>query len=106
MPLSAGDKLGPDEILAPIGAGGMGVVYRARIAVDRRGDFAVRRSDTALHSIARGAAAPDGRHRQQEQAPAVREEFIAMTYVKVCVRNGWHMTVPRVIHEAVRVDRT
>src|SRR5215469_4658741 len=30
MPLSAGTKLGPHEILAPIGAGGMGEVYRAR----------------------------------------------------------------------------
>jgi eukaryotic-like serine/threonine-protein kinase len=30
MPLSAGDKLGPHEILTAIGAGGMGEVYRAR----------------------------------------------------------------------------
>jgi serine/threonine protein kinase len=38
MPLSSGFRLGPYEIVAPIGAGGMGEVYRA---LDTRLDRAV-----------------------------------------------------------------
>ena len=38
MPLSSGTKLGPYEIVAPVGAGGMGEVYRG---IDRRLDRTV-----------------------------------------------------------------
>ncbi len=47
MPLSVGDKLGPYEILAPIGAGGMGEVYRAKDTKLKR-DVAIKVLPAAL----------------------------------------------------------
>src|SRR5215469_8183004 len=44
MPLSAGDKLGPYEILGLIGKGGMGEVYRAHDSRLRR-DVAIKLSN-------------------------------------------------------------
>jgi eukaryotic-like serine/threonine-protein kinase len=56
MALSAGDKLGPYKILAPIGKGGMGEVYRAR--------------DTRLHRDVAVKVLP-----QAFQTEAARERF-------------------------------
>jgi hypothetical protein len=38
MPLSSGDKLGPYEVLAPIGTGGMGEVYKAAVPMGMLSD--------------------------------------------------------------------
>src|SRR5262245_13701835 len=59
MPLSAGSRLGPYEVIAVLGAGGMGEVYRAR-------DTRLGR-DVALKVIAGHLAADAERMRRFEQ---------------------------------------
>ena len=64
MPLTTGDRLGPYEILAPAGAGGMGEVYRGR-------DTRLGR-DVAIKVLpARFAADPEFRQRLDREARAV-----------------------------------
>jgi Tol biopolymer transport system component len=64
MPLATGTRLGPYEILAPIGAGGMGEVYRARdLKLDR---------DVALKVLPGGVASdPTALGRFEREAKAV-----------------------------------
>ena len=56
MPFEAGTRLGPYEIIAPLGAGGMGEVYRAR---DTRLDR------TVAVKVLTGALAADSESRQR-----------------------------------------
>jgi TolB-like protein/tetratricopeptide (TPR) repeat protein len=64
MTLSAGTRLGPYEILSPLGAGGMGEVYRAR---DRKLD-----RDVAVKVLPQAIAAdPDALARFEREAKAV-----------------------------------
>ena len=64
MSLAAGTKLGPYEIQSPLGAGGMGEVYRAR---DTRLDRTV-----AIKVLPQGLAdTPEVRHRFEREARAV-----------------------------------
>ncbi len=63
MSLSAGTRLGPYEVVAPIGAGGMGEVYRARdISLNR--DVAIKVLPEAL------SADPDRLRRFEQEARA------------------------------------
>ena len=60
MPLTAGTRIGPYEILSAIGAGGMGEVYRARdTRLDR--DVAVKTLPASiLHGAPMRHRAPSG----------------------------------------------
>ncbi len=72
MALSAGDKLGPYEIVAPIGKGGMGEVYRAR-------DPRLNR-DVAVKVLPQAFATEAARERFQREARAAS----ALNHPNIC----------------------
>src|SRR5690242_11246859 len=64
MAFDAGTRIGPYEILSPIGAGGMGAVYRARdTRLDRTVAIKVLSGDLA--------GDPESRQRFEEEARAI-----------------------------------
>src|SRR5580658_4222501 len=73
MPLAVGDRLGPYEILAPIGKGGMGEVYKAR-------DTRLHR-DVAIKVLPRSFATEAARERFQREARAAS----ALNHPNICV---------------------
>src|SRR6202048_2261242 len=83
MPLTSGSKLGPYEIVTPIGAGGMGEVYRAR-------DSALGR-DAAV-KVLPAAFSEDGdrlrRFKQEAQAAAALNHPNILTIFHVGEYNG------------------
>jgi serine/threonine protein kinase len=66
MALSPGTRLGPYEIVAPIGAGGMGEVYRAR-------DTRLGRTVAVKVLPSHLAASPDSRQRFEREARAISQ---------------------------------
>jgi serine/threonine protein kinase/tetratricopeptide (TPR) repeat protein len=75
MALSSGDKLGPYEILAPIGKGGMGEVYRARDTRLQR-DVAVK----VLPQAFQNEAARERFQREARAASALNHPNICVVY--------------------------
>src|SRR5215472_11526241 len=72
MPLSEGDKLGPYEVLASLGKGGMGEVYRAR-------DTRLHR-DVAVKILPQAFATVSARERFQREARAAS----ALNHPNIC----------------------
>jgi tetratricopeptide (TPR) repeat protein/tRNA A-37 threonylcarbamoyl transferase component Bud32 len=99
MPLVAGDKLGPYEILAPIGAGSMGEVYKAR---DSRLDRIVaikklkNERSTRLEQEARAIAALN--HPHVCSLYDVGPDYLVMEFV-----DGKPIKGPLPVEEAVRL---
>src|SRR5262245_21157854 len=104
MPLAAGTRLGPYEIAAPIGAGGMGSVYRAR---DTRLDR------TVALKVLSDQIARDDDFRQRFEREARTISKLAHPNICTLFDVGEHDGSPFIVMEclegetlAARLDRT
>src|SRR4051794_39947938 len=92
MPLATGTRMGPYEIVASIGAGGMGEVYRAR-------DTRLRR-DVAIKVLgARLQAKGDGQERLLQEARAVSalNHPNILSLYDICSQNGSEFLVMELV---------
>ncbi len=103
MPLAAGDKLGPYEILSPIGAGGMGEVYRARDPRLNR-DVAIKQlkgsHSARFEQEARAIAALN--HPHICQIYDVGPDYLVLEYVEGAPLTG-PMTEPDAVRSALQI---
>src|SRR5437667_8712561 len=90
MPLAAGTRIGPYEILAPLGAGGMGEVYRA---IDSR-----LRREVAVKILPAAFAGDRDRLRRFEQEALATAAFNHPNILAV-YDVGTHEAAPFVVSE-------
>src|SRR5215475_5276415 len=100
MPLTVGTRLGPYEISAPVGAGGMGEVYRARDARLGR--------DVAVKVLPEGVAS-DGerlaRFRREAQAIAALNDPHILSIFDVGSERGTAYVVTELLSGRTLRDR-
>jgi hypothetical protein len=85
MPLTCGTRLGPYEILSPIGAGGMGQVWKAR---DTRLDRTV-----AIKTVDAGIKRQHFHRFRSQTKPAIGQEAVPTLYE--ILNSPWPSTVGR-----------
>src|ERR1700679_1560965 len=100
MPLSPGTRLGPYEITGPLGAGGMGEVYRAR---DTRLDRIVAVKVLASHL----SSSPELKQRMEREARAIS----CLNHPNICQlydigsHDGSHFLVMEFLEGATLAER-
>src|SRR5258708_4923303 len=98
MPLSAGTKLGPYEILAQIGAGGMGEVYKARdTRLDRIVAIKTSKAQFSERFTREAKAIAALNHPHICQLYDVGPDYLVMEYIE-----GWPLKGPMPLADALR----